>query len=84
MYNLVIADLYLIHNILPLNKNFVLPGKSASMTARPRFDCWGGIQFGRVPFGVLSTSRFAPPALSSFVDDPIMSNDSQGALTDLL
>ena len=40
----------------------------------PRLDCQAGIQFGRVHFGVFSTSRFMPLALSSDLTRPALSS----------
>ena len=53
--------------------------KAGLRPARPILDCRASYSFG-----VLSTSRFAPPALSSSIDDPKMSHDSRGAPIDLL
>ena len=42
--------------------------------AGPRLHCLAKIQFGRVHFGVFSTSRFLPPALSSDWTSPALSS----------
>ena len=51
--------------ILELSKNYQYQVLCRPSGGGPRLDRWARIQSGRVNFGVFSTSRFVPSALSS-------------------